>query len=137
MPESDPIDADVDSDDSNPAEENSSPSPALKNPQTIARILGLLLFGLLFWLQSPPVFLRTAGWASYVFVVILWLGELLVYAICIAGVFVLLIFTGSHVVYLLRRTRRWFRLQEIRSWRAKRACNYQNAATDKQRHEVQ
>lgn len=97
----------------------------LKDSKNIARILGLLLFGLLFWLQSPPVFLQKAGWASYIFVIIIWLGELLVYAIGIAGIIILLIFLGAHIVYLLRRARRWYRLQEIRSWRAKRACNYQ------------
>lgn len=97
-----------------------------KSPQTIARILGLLLFGLLFWLQSPPLFLRSAGYASYVFVVLLWIGELLVYAVAAGGIFVILIFAGSHFYNLLRNARRWFRLQEIRSWRAKRACNYRD-----------
>ncbi len=95
-----------------------------RDPKTIARFLGLLLFGLLFWLQSPPVFLQKAGWPSYVFVTIIWIGELLAYAIGIAGILVLLYFLGSHVFYLLGRARRWYRLQEIRSWRAKRACNY-------------
>lgn len=108
---------------------------SFKNPQTIARVLGLLLFGLLFWLQSPPAFLRHAGFASYVFVIILWIGELLAYAIGIAGVVVLVIFAGSYIVYLLRRARRWYRLQEIRSWRAKRACNYKSN-TETQRHGV-
>lgn len=95
-----------------------------KEPKTIARLLGLLFFGLLFWLQAPPEFLQKAGWASDVFVFIIWVGELLAYAIGIAGVIVLLIFAGSHIVYLVRGARRWYRLQEIRSWRAKRACNY-------------
>ena len=96
-----------------------------KSPKAIARILGVLLFGLLFWLQAPPVFLQKAGWASYVFVFVIWLGELLAYAILVAGVLVLLIFLGSHVVYSVRSARRWYRLQEIRSWRAKRPCNFQ------------
>lgn len=96
----------------------------LKDPHTIARILGLLLFGLLFWIESPPTFLRSAGVASYVFVILLWLGELLVYAIGVAGIIIILIFAGSHVYYLLHNVRRWYRLQEIRSWRAKRPCNY-------------
>ncbi len=108
----------------------------LKNPKAIARILGLLLFGLLFWLQSPPVFLRHAGWASYVFVIVIWIGELLAYAIGIAGVIVVVSFAFSHIFYLLRRARRWYRLQEIRSWRAKRACNYRNLNTETQRHRV-
>jgi len=96
----------------------------LKDLKTIARILGLLLFGLLFWLESPPAFLRGAGYTSYVFAFLLWLGELLVYAIGIAGILVILVFAGSHIYHLLSNVRRWFRLQEIRSWRAKRACNY-------------
>jgi cytochrome c biogenesis protein CcdA len=98
----------------------------LKSPQTIARVLGLLLFGLLFWIESPPLFLRHAGIASYTFIFLLWLGELLVYAIGIAGVLVILVFAGSHVYHLLRNARRWYRLQEIRSWRAKRPCNYRS-----------
>jgi hypothetical protein len=100
----------------------------LKNPRTIARILGVILFGLLYWLQSPPAFLRGAGFASYLFVVVLWLGELLVYAVCVAGILVILIFAGSHLYHLLHNARRWFRLQEIRSWRAKRACNFPDKA---------
>jgi len=111
------------------------PSSFWKNPATIARILGVLLFGLLFWLESPPAFLRHAGFASYVFVVILWIGELLAYAIGIAGVIVVAIFAGSHIFYLLRRARRWYRLQEIRSWRAKRACNHKSNA-ETHRHGV-
>jgi hypothetical protein len=94
-----------------------------KSPQTIARIIGLFLFGLLFWIESPPRFLLSGGWASLVFAVILWLGELLAYAVGVAGIIVLFVFLGSHVWYLLRNARRWYRLQEIRSWRAKRACN--------------
>ena len=109
---------------------------SLKNPKAIARMLGLLLFGLLFWLESPPVFLRQAGWASYVFVIVIWIGELLAYAIGIAGIVILLVFAGSHVFYLLRRARRWYRLQEIRSWRAKRTCNYRNLNTESQRHRM-
>ncbi|HVZ16329.1 MAG TPA: hypothetical protein VG897_04380 [Terriglobales bacterium] len=107
-----------------------------KSPQTIARILGLLLFGLLFWLQSPPAFLRSAGLASYIFVFLLWIGELLVYTIFAAGLLVILIFAGSYLYTLLRNARRWFRLQEIRSWRAKRACNFhrENLNTEPQSH---
>jgi len=99
-----------------------------RTPQTIARILGVLLFGLLFWLQSPPTFLRSAGWASYVFVIALWLGELLVYTIGIAGILIVFAFAGSHVYHLIRNARRWFRLQEIRSWRSKRECNVPHPA---------
>ncbi len=102
-----------------------------KSPPTIARILGLSLFALLFWLQSPPVFLRNAGYASYVFVILLWIGELLVYAVAVAGILVILIFAGSHVYHLLRNARRWFRLQEIRSWRAKRECNNRDVQVPK------
>ncbi len=102
-----------------------------KSPRTIARILGLFLFALLFWLQSPPVFLRNAGYASYVFVILLWIGELLVYAVAVAGILVILIFAGSHVYHWLRNARRWFRLQEIRSWRAKRPCNYRDVQLPK------
>jgi len=109
--------------DPGPSSVDRPPSSFWKNPRTIARILGVLLFGLLFWLQSPPTFLRHAGFASYIFVVVIWIGELLAYAIGIAGVVVLVIFAGSHVFYLLRSARRWYRLQEIRSWRAKRTCN--------------
>lgn len=97
-----------------------------KDPKTIARILGLLLFGLLFWLQSPPLFLQKAGWASYVFVIVIWIGELTAYAIGIAGILVLLIFLASHIAYAVKSARRWYRLQEIRSWRAKRPCNSGN-----------
>jgi hypothetical protein len=110
-----------------PADDKRPRARWLKNPKTIARILGLLLFGLLYWLQSPPAFLRGAGYASYVFVFVLWLGELLVYAIGLAGILILFIFAGWHVYHLLRNARRWFRLQEIRSWRAKRPCNYRRA----------
>jgi hypothetical protein len=102
-----------------------------KTPRTIARVLGLLLFGLLYWLQSPPNFLRASGFASYIFVFLLWLGELLVYAALAAGVMAILIFALSHVYYLLRGARRWFRLQEIRSWRAKRACNFPETTSRK------
>lgn len=96
----------------------------LKNPATIARILGVLLFGLLLWLQSPPKFLQGAGFAANFFGFSLWLGEVLVYAIGIAGILILFAFAGWHIFHLIRNARRWFRLQEIRSWRAKRACNY-------------
>jgi hypothetical protein len=91
--------------------------------RTIACVLGLVLFAITFWIESPPPFLVHAGWPSWVFAIALWLGELLAYAIGIAGILVLFVFLGSHVWYLLRNARRWFRLQEIRSWRAKRACN--------------
>jgi len=107
----------------NSNDENGDWSKVLKSARTIACILGLMLFGLLFWLQSPPLFLRNAGWASYVFVIVLWLGELLAYAIGIAGILIVLLYAGSHVFHFLRSVRRWYRLQEIRSWRAKRACN--------------
>lgn len=107
-------------------ENEPSSSSRVKTPQTIARIVGLLLFTLLFWLQSPPTFLQHEGPIGFAFTVVLWLGELLAYAIGVAGIIVILIFAGSHVYYLLRGARRWFRLQEIRSWRAKRACNYRN-----------
>ncbi|MGZ4789138.1 MAG: hypothetical protein ACXVZV_00175 [Terriglobales bacterium] len=109
----------------------------MKDPKTIARILGLLLFGLLFWLESPPNFLRATGFASYVFVFLLWLGEMLVYAVLAAGILVILTFALSHIYYLLRNARRWFRLQEIRSWRAKRPCNFrpqESLTTETQRH---
>jgi len=105
-------------------DERQSRWQGLKNPRNIARVLGLLLFGLLYWLESPPSFLRASGFASYVFVIVLWLGELLVYAVLAAGILAILLFAGSHIYYLLRGARRWFRLQEIRSWRAKRACNF-------------
>jgi hypothetical protein len=97
----------------------------LKNPRTIARVLGLVLFGLLFWIEHPPTFLRHESYGTYIFAVLIWLGEILAYAIGIAGVIVLLLFLASHVYDLLRRARRWYRLQEIRAWRAKRACNFQ------------
>ena len=97
-----------------------------KSTQNIARILGLLLFGLLFWIQSPPTFLRGAGIAAYIFAFLLWVGELLVYAVIAGGILVILIFAGSYLYSLLRNARRWFRLQEIRSWRAKRPCNFRN-----------
>jgi hypothetical protein len=91
--------------------------------RTIACIIGLVLFGLIFWIEAPPPFLVHAGWASWIFAITLWLGELLAYAIGVAGILVLFVFLGSHVWYLLRNARRWYRLQEIRSWRSKRACN--------------
>jgi hypothetical protein len=110
-------------DEHGPESETGASSHGWKSPQTIARVLGLFLFGLLFWIESPPRFLLSEGRASFVLAVILWLGELLAYAVGVAGVIVLFVFLGSHVWYLLRNARRWYRLQEIRSWRAKRACN--------------
>ena len=86
-------------------------------------VLGLLLFAILFWIESPPPFLVHGGWPTFAFALALWLGELLAYAIGIAGIVVLLVFLGSHIFYLLGNARRWYRLQEIRSWRAKRPCN--------------
>jgi hypothetical protein len=104
--------------------ENTSWFHRLKTPRTIARILGVILFGLLYWIESPPSFLQHDGPISLAFAIALWIGELLAYAIGIAGIVVILIFAGNHIYYLLRGARRWFRLQEIRSWRAKRACNF-------------
>lgn len=106
-----------------PDRESPSWLSRLKTPKAIARILGLVLFTVLYWLQAPPTFLQHEGPISFAFTVVLWVGELLAYAIGIAGIFIIVIFAGNHVYYLLRGARRWFRLQEIRSWRAKRACN--------------
>jgi len=109
-----------------PNNEPAAWTAGLKTPRNIARILGLILFTLLYWLQAPPTFLQREGPISLTFTVVLWLGELLAYAIGVAGIIVIVIFAGNHVYYLLRGARRWFRLQEIRSWRAKRECNNQN-----------
>ena len=113
--------------DSEEPEEDEEPSSAddWKTPATIARIVGLFLFCMLFWIESPPRFLRYAGWPSWIFAVVLWLGELLAYAIGVAGIIVIAVFAGSFVVHWVRGARRWFRLQEIRSWRAKRRINNQ------------
>ena len=46
-------------------------------PKTVARVLGLLLFGFLYWIQAPPVFLRGESVAGWVFVVVIWIAELL------------------------------------------------------------
>ena len=102
--------------------ERGSWTDSFKTPAGIARILGLILFAILFWIEAPPTFLQH-DWASFLFATVLWVGELLAYAIGIAGILVILTYAGSHVYYWLRGVRRWFQLQEIKSWRAKRACN--------------
>jgi hypothetical protein len=94
-----------------------------KNPSTIARVLGVIFFGLIFWFEHPPEFFYHEGYAAYGFAIVIWLGELLAYALCVAGIIVIVIFAAHHLYHLVRGARRWFRLQEIRSWRAKRACN--------------
>lgn len=105
------------------ADERTSWTNELKSPRGIARIVGIVLFALLFWFQSPPMFLRSAGIAAEIFAVVLWTAVLVVYVVIAACVLVFFVFVGWNVYHLLRSARRWFRLQEIRSWRAKRECN--------------
>ncbi|HUN89876.1 MAG TPA: hypothetical protein VMU28_13845 [Terriglobales bacterium] len=103
------------------------PSSWWKTPRAISRLVGIVLFALLFWLQSPPLFLQSAGIAAHIFAIVLWTAVLLVYTVIAACVLVFFVFVGWNVYHLLRSARRWFRLQEIRSWRAKRACNARTA----------
>jgi hypothetical protein len=101
-------------------EERSSWLEELTTPRGISRILGAILFAVLFWLQSPPLFLQSAGIAAHIFAIVLWSVVLFVYAVIGACVLVFFVFVGWNVYHLLRSARRWFRLQEILSWRAKR-----------------
>ena len=107
----------------NPSDDNQSWTQELKSPRAISRILGIILFAALFWLQSPPLFLQSAGIAAHIFAIVLWSVVLFVYAGIGACVLAFFVFVGWNVYHLLRSARRWFRLQEIRSWRAKRDCN--------------
>jgi hypothetical protein len=110
--------------------EDNAPRSSTWTAQGIARILGIIFFGLLFWFEHPPAFFQHEGYATYAFAILIWAGELLAYAIGTAGILVIIIFAGYHAYHLLRGARRWFRLQEIRSWRAKRACNFRDTVRD-------